>query len=129
MKATTMDDVVLYWAECLTCGYDSAEANFLDASPLKKSICPICAADCGHSNELSYRPATQAEIGTIPNLPAAEQMQARKAERSREKDELDRLRGLRSAALTWYSQGPATDWRQDEVLRAAILESRNKELG
>lgn len=56
------ETVITWWAECMVCGYDSKEAGFLDADPLEKSICPICAEDCGHSNTLSYRPATDDEV-------------------------------------------------------------------
>ncbi len=55
----------LYWVECLTCGYDSQEAGFLDKDNYEKSICPICAEDSGKSITLTYTKATPEQIKLI----------------------------------------------------------------
>lgn len=48
--------------ECNICGFDSDEAKKLVDKSVKRAICPLCAEDCGHSNELSFRDATPQEI-------------------------------------------------------------------
>ena len=49
-----------YYFECRICEFDSDEAKKL--SNVDHGICPICAGDCGHENELVFRKATNEEV-------------------------------------------------------------------
>jgi hypothetical protein len=52
-----------YYFRCRVCGYDSDEAMCLSRKDY--GICPICAEDCGHVNDLYFRLATKEEIDKL----------------------------------------------------------------
>ncbi len=60
-RAIVLDRGLPFWYfECRDCGYDSEEAKRL--SQRASGVCPLCAGDTGHDVNLTFRPATEAEI-------------------------------------------------------------------
>lgn len=47
--------------ECLICGWDSDEAEYLSSESGFPGICWHCFTDCGHQHELSERLASDEE--------------------------------------------------------------------